>query len=127
MKKNGPAFGAIGSGAADGNSTKNQKNIIEFQTDPFDWWPALVNLVAGPGHGLRVGVNLDCGFETIEIIGTLPKQLRKGLRRYAPWNTRNYAIEWVPRSGYKTRYELQGLPDLLQRLADRRALLEGAA
>ena len=25
MKKNGPAFGAIGSGAADGDSTKNQK------------------------------------------------------------------------------------------------------
>lgn len=49
MKKNGPAFGAIGSGAADGDSTKNQKNIIEFQTDLRDFVnELLVNL-----HGCK--------------------------------------------------------------------------
>lgn len=126
MKKNGPVFGAIGSSAVDGDFTENQKNIIEFQTDPFDWWLGLVDLFAGPNHGLRVGVCISGGFELVEIIGKLPRSLRKGLRRHAPWSERDYAIEWVMRpDGYGPRYELHGMNDLLDRLVERKVFLGG--
>ncbi len=126
MKKNGPAFGAIGSGAAGGDFTENQKNIIEFQTDPFDCWFGLVDLFAGPNHGLRVGVCISDGFELVEIIGKLPRSFRKGLRRHAPWSEREYAIEWVTRTdGDGQRYELHGMYDLLDRLVERKVFLGG--
>lgn len=69
----------------------------------------------------------DDGFELVEIIGPLPRPLRKGLRRYAPWNDNDYAIEWVLRpDGYGQRYELHGMSDLLDRLTERQVFL-GAA
>ena len=127
MKKNGPEFEAIGFESASGDSTENQENFIEFRTRPFDWWPWLVELFGGPDHGLSIGVRIDAGFELVEIIGPLPRPLRKGLRRYAPWNDNDYAIEWAVRpDGCGPRYELHSMNDLLDRLAERKVFL-GAA
>lgn len=98
----------------------------DFECASFDWWRGIVDFVAGPNHGLIVGVIEDGDHEFIEIIGNLPKPLRKGLRRYAPCHDRDFVIEWIFRQdGYGTRYELNGLSDLLNRLAERKALLNG--
>lgn len=128
MKKNSPTFEAIGSGATDSDFIEDRENVVEIQTDPFDWWTALVDLVAGSDHGCRIGLisSIDC--ELVEVLGVLPKPLRKGLRRVAPWHDRDYVIEWVPRlDGCGMRYELDGLGDLLCRLAERRKLMRSGA
>ena len=126
MKKNGLAIEAVGSGDADGYFTGNQKNIIEFQTDPLDWWRGLVDLFAGPNHELKIGVRISGDVELVEIIGTLPKPLRKGLRRYAPWNDNDYMIEWVVRpDGYGSRYELHDMSDLFDHFMQRKVFFLG--
>lgn len=124
MKKNGPVFEAVGNGTAKGDFTENQENFIEFQTHPIDWWEGLIELFAVPDRGLRIAVSGDYDFQVIEVIGPLPRPLRKGLRRYAPWNDNDYAIEWVTRTdGSGPRYELRNFDDLLDRLAEREAFL----
>lgn len=128
MKKNGPAFEANGIGDAVGDFTKDLENIVEIQTDPLDWWQGLVELVVGPNHGLRIGLISSIDGELVEVVGVLPHALKKGLRRYTPWHDREFCIEWLTRpDGKGARYELDGLADLLGRLAERRELMQEGA
>lgn len=128
MKKNGPAFEANAIGDGVGDFTGDIQNIVEFQAEGLDWWRDLVGLVAGPNHGLRIGLISSIDGELVEVFGKLPKPLKKGLRRYAPWHDRDFCIEWLTRpDGKGARYQLDGLGDLLGRLTERRELMQEGA
>ena len=51
-----------------------------FETDPVEWWRGLVNVSAGEGHGVKVGI-IAGGYEgeQVEIIGPLPPKSADGV------------------------------------------------
>lgn len=97
---------------------------------------SLLDVFAGPNHGLRVAVHGAGGSpgEHIEIIGggRLPKQLRAGLKRaHAYWErSRRNSIPWdavavvwhESASGWGPRFAIPNIGVLLELVAERRAL-----
>lgn len=128
MKKNSPTNEANGIGDAVGDFTEYLNDTAEWEADPLDWWRDVVDVGAGSNHGLRVGVISSFDGELVEIFGELPVPLKKGLFRCACKRYRDYAIEWLTRpDGKGTRYELEGLGDVLGLLAKRAELMRGGA
>lgn len=128
MKKNGPTNEANGIVDAVGDFTEDLNDTAECEADPLDWWRDVVDVGAGSNHGLRVGVISSVDGELVEIFGELPVPLKKGLVRRARKRYRDCAIEWLTRpDGKGTRYELEGLGDVLGLLAKRAELMRGGA
>lgn len=126
MKKNSHMNEANGVGDAVSGFTEALSEAADYETDPLDWWRDVVDVAAGSSHGLRVGVISTLDGELVEIFGELPVPLRKGLVRCARNRSRNYAIEWLTRpDGKGTRYELEGLDDVLGLLRKRAELMRG--
>ncbi|MGY4478626.1 hypothetical protein [Bradyrhizobium sp. USDA 3364] len=102
---------------------------------------SLLDLFAGPDHGLGVAVyGVGTAHERIEIIrgGRLPTQLRAGLpRARAYWegrSRRGSSISWddapvvwhESQSGWGPRFAIPGVSALIDLVAERRVLLEGS-
>jgi hypothetical protein len=128
MKKNAPEFEANGIGVAVGDSTENLNSKTEYRADPLDWWRAVVDIGAGPNHGLVIGVISSCDGELVEVCGVLPQPLKTGLYRCASKRNRDCAIEWLTRpDGYGGRYAIEGLGDLIRLLQKRADLMQRGA
>lgn len=100
---------------------------------------SLLDVFAGPNHGLRVAVR-GAGLpgEQIEVIGGwLPEQLRAGLpRAHAYWEKpRCGSIGWdeapvvwhTSHDGRWPRFAIRSIGALIDLVAERRAWLEGAS
>lgn len=109
-----------------------------IQTDSVEFWRGLVDISAGKGHGLRIGI-ITGGYrdEQVEILGPLPHHLRRGLKRAIPWweTVRRgqvpwawYDITWCPNlAGDGLRYAIPSRDVLIGLLVARRKILsEGA-
>lgn len=128
MKKNGPTNEANGIGDAVGEFTEDLNDTAECEADPLGWWRDVIDVGAGSNHGLRIGVISTFDGELVEIFGELPEPLKKGLTRCARKRCSGYAIEWLTRpDGKGTRYELEGLADVLRLLGNRAELMQGGA
>lgn len=109
-----------------------------FETDIAHWWQGLVNLAAGEGHGLKVGV-ITSGYDDkkVEILGLLPPVLRRGLMRAVPWwepvqrgqvSWAWFDITWCPNPvGDGLRYAIPNSEVLVGLLVARRKILTGGA
>lgn len=109
-----------------------------FETDPVEWWRGLVNVSAGEGHGLKVGI-IAGGYEgeQVEIIGPLPPLLLRGLKRAVPWwepvrrgqvPWASFDITWCPNPvGDGPRYAIPSSDALVGLLVARRKALAGGA
>ena len=103
---------------------------------PIDFLRQVVELVAGPDHGLRLSVcergEDDLG--NIEVLGPLPRELKKLLPRarayWEPMRGSDVAwadvqVVWCPNlDGVGARYAVGRFPDLLELLAERAILLK---
>lgn len=109
-----------------------------FETDPVEWWFGLVNISAGESHGLKVGL-ITGGHEgeQVEILGSLPPLLRRGLKRAVPWwePVRHgqvpwalFDITWCPNpAGNGPRYAIPSFEALVGLLVARRTILAGGS
>ncbi len=109
-----------------------------FKAEPVEWWRSLVDISAGEGHGLRVGtVTGECEDEQVEILGSLPPVLRRGLKLAIPWwePVRSSQIPWLSVNitwcpnpvGDGPRYAIPSTDALVGLLVARRKTLAGGA
>lgn len=61
---------------------------FSFEVSGLEFWRGLIDLVCGKGHRLKIGVigNGDLDEEAVEILGELPPDLRRHLRRAVVWD-----------------------------------------
>lgn len=107
--------------------------IDDFESRGSDFWRGMLNLVCGKGHGLGVAVYGTPGDERIEILGSLPLELKRGLRQAVLSSTAlrrkskrvgRGEFTWVPRrEGYGRAYFVPDQNALIGLLLARRALM----
>ena len=114
------------------------EKISCFEAHPVDWWGSLIDTAAGEGSELRFGV-ITVGKERVqvEIIGSLPPVLRRGLKRAIPWwkpvRSRQvpwalFGITWCPDpAGFGPRYAIPSYDTLVGLLVARRKYLARCA
>jgi|GEM_PF-6074166 len=107
-----------------------------FETEAIEWWRGLIDIAAGEGHGLTVGI-ITCGDkkEKVEILGQFPLALRRGIKRAVPWWERvrrgqvpwaSFDITWCPNPvGDGPRYAIPSSDALVGLLVARRKVLAG--